>query len=112
MVLQPEGRLQQNMRQFQNIERGISVEYYLMPTVTEQLLSLAAAEPISAEKSLATTVKALLSAMEIGKLVGVTLIGDQDVLATLVIVEPAGHPEPEALMFVLCEVKTEAIRNK
>jgi len=100
------------MRQFQDIEQGISLEYYLMPTVTEQLLSLAAAEPVSAEKSLATTVKALLSAMEIGKLASVTLIGDQNVLAILVIVEPAGHPEPEALMFVLCEGKIEPIRNK
>jgi len=75
-VLQPEGRLQQNTRQFQNIEQGIRLEYYLMPTVTEQLLSLAAAEPVSAEKSLATTVKALLSAIDIGKLANVTLLGD------------------------------------
>jgi len=64
------------MRQFQDTDQGISLEYYLMPTVTEQLLSLAATEPVSAEKSLATTVKALLSAIEIGKLVSVTLIGD------------------------------------
>jgi len=64
------------MRQFQDTDQGISLEYYLMPTVTEQLLSLAATEPVSAEKSLATTVKALLSAIEIGKLVSVALIGD------------------------------------